>query len=62
MGKIDPIPWDFAVTVPGLARMQLVAAAWSGRRKAGVATLRLHNFPVWTVLGSSSFSGELGDN
>lgn len=39
--KMDPIPWDFAV-----------AAAWSGMRKAGIAALRLHNFPVWTVLHS----------
>lgn len=46
---MDPIPWDFAV-----------AAAWSGMRKAGVAALGLHNFPVWTVLGRLHSLEDLG--
>lgn len=56
---MDSIPWDFAVAVPGYNW-------WSGRRKAGVAALGLHNFSVWTVLGNAwtvlPFPAQFGSN
>lgn len=60
MKKTDPILWGFAVAVPGLAQIQLVAAAWSSMRKAGIAAPGLLNSPVWAVLGKLHSLENLG--